>query len=177
MLTARIAGCVFSVSVSRSSGPSKHSRLSGSPSAASASAKVSRHTGNASASAWPMPTFCDPCPGKMNAITDGYRHAAAMSCSTRCDESGWPRTGRPCATALRTALAIERPWPTTTDAGDAEQRRAAVLGVVDAPAEAAERAPRQQRAHLPGERARSSSPSSASTVSTSPSLSSARCCR
>ena len=69
MLTARIAGCVFSVSVSASSGPSKHKRLSGSPSAASASANVSRQTGKASASALPMPTFCDPWPGKMNAIT------------------------------------------------------------------------------------------------------------
>src|SRR5712692_6637487 len=68
MLTARIAGCVFSVSASWSSGPSKQRRLSGSPSAASASANVSRQTGKAPASALPMPTFCEPCPGKMNAI-------------------------------------------------------------------------------------------------------------
>ena len=50
-------------------GPSKHSALSDSPSAASASSNVvaaDRET--ASASAWPMPTFCAPCPGKMNAI-------------------------------------------------------------------------------------------------------------
>ena len=70
-LTARIAGCVFSVRVSRSSGPSKQRRLSGSPSAASASANVSRQIGNASASAFPMPTLCDPCPGKTKAINGG----------------------------------------------------------------------------------------------------------
>ena len=61
-LTVRIAGCVFSVSRSWSSGPSKHRRLSGSPSASSASANVSRQTSNASASALPMPTACDPVP-------------------------------------------------------------------------------------------------------------------
>ena len=79
MLTARIAGCVFSVSVSRSSGPSKQMRLSGSPSAASASSNVSRQIGNASASAWPMPTFCEPCPGKRKAITGAAPRRAAMS--------------------------------------------------------------------------------------------------
>src|SRR5436190_6738482 len=67
-LTARIAGCAFSVSVSWSSGPSKIRRLRGSPSAASASANVPRQTGKASASARPMPAFWEPWPGKMQAI-------------------------------------------------------------------------------------------------------------
>ena len=69
MLTVRMAGCVFSVSTSRSSGPSKQRPLSDSPSAASASSNTARHSGNDSASARPMPTFCEPCPGKTNAIT------------------------------------------------------------------------------------------------------------
>ena len=68
-LTVRMAGCVFSVRRSWSSGPSKIRRLSGSPSASSASSNVARQTSNASASAFPMPTVCDPCPGKMNPIT------------------------------------------------------------------------------------------------------------
>ena len=49
---------------------------------------------------------------------------------------------------------VDRPWPTMRDAGDAEQRRAAVLGVVDAPAETPERAPRQQRSDAHRDRAR-----------------------
>jgi len=67
-LTAMMAGCVFSVRRRVSSGPSKQSFESGNPSAASASAKVSAATGNRSASSRPMPTACEPCPGKRKAI-------------------------------------------------------------------------------------------------------------
>ena len=58
------------------------------------------------------------------------------------------------ATALRTARALERPCPTMTTPGDAEQRRAAVFRIVDAAAEMPERAPRQQRSDPHRERAR-----------------------
>ena len=67
-LTAIMAGCVFSVRRKSSSGPSKHSFDSGKPRAASASAKVSAATGNRSARSRPMPTACEPCPGKRKAI-------------------------------------------------------------------------------------------------------------
>src|SRR5205807_1516841 len=45
MLAVRIAGCAYSVSTSRSSGPSKHKRESAIPSRSSASANVRRATG------------------------------------------------------------------------------------------------------------------------------------
>ena len=64
MLAVRIAGCAYSVSTSRSSGPSKHKRESAIPSRSSASANVRRATGKASAKSRPIPTRCDPWPGK-----------------------------------------------------------------------------------------------------------------
>ena len=100
-----------------------------------------------------MPTFCDPCPGKMKAITGGTPRAAAMSCSTRSMKRSAAKRYA-IATALRTALALERPWPTIVTPADAEQRRAAVFRVVHAPAEAPERAPRQQRSDAHRDRAR-----------------------
>ena len=65
--TVRIDGCVISVCRNSSSGPSKHKRESDIPSAASASSNVCRAIGYLSASSLPMPTACDPCPGKRNA--------------------------------------------------------------------------------------------------------------
>ena len=53
--TVSNAGCVFSVSLSWSSGPSKHSRESAKPSASSASSKTRRAAGYFSASALPIP--------------------------------------------------------------------------------------------------------------------------
>src|SRR5438105_5778203 len=67
METARMAGWVLAVLRSSSSGPSKSSRKSPPPSAASASSSTARASGWASASAWPMPTDCEPCPGNTNA--------------------------------------------------------------------------------------------------------------
>ncbi len=62
------AGWVLAVSVSSSSGPSQQSWESGKPSAASASSKTARAAGDASAQALPMPTFCEPWPGKTRAV-------------------------------------------------------------------------------------------------------------
>ncbi len=62
--TASSAGWVLAVRLSSSSGPSQQSRVSGQPRTASASASVARAAGEASAQALPIPTFCDPCPGK-----------------------------------------------------------------------------------------------------------------
>src|SRR5947208_1331995 len=67
METARIAGCVFAVLRSSSSGPSKSSCSSPPPSAASASSSTARASGYACASACPIPTAWEPCPGKTNA--------------------------------------------------------------------------------------------------------------
>ena len=66
-LAANSAGCAFSVSVSSLSGPSNISRERCCDSASSTSSKSWRAAGKASASAWPMPGVCDPCPGKTKA--------------------------------------------------------------------------------------------------------------
>ncbi len=65
-----MAGWVLAVSFSASSGPSKHSEDSFSPSASSADSNTARASGNFSSRSFPMPTFWLPCPGKTNAIFD-----------------------------------------------------------------------------------------------------------
>src|SRR5262245_42796477 len=67
MATVRVAGCVFVVSASWSSGPSKQRRLIGSPSAASACSNTARAAGNRSARSLPMPANCEPWPVNRNA--------------------------------------------------------------------------------------------------------------
>ena len=67
-LTVRMAGWVFSVRRSSSSGPSRKMRLRGNPRASSASANVVAATGKASARERPMPTVCEPWPGNRKAI-------------------------------------------------------------------------------------------------------------
>src|SRR5712672_3384859 len=62
-----MAGCVLAVLRSSSSGPSNKSRSRPPPRAASASSRTARASGWACASAWPIPTTCEPCPGKTNA--------------------------------------------------------------------------------------------------------------
>ena len=67
----RIAGWVLAVSFSSSSGPSKHSLESGNPRTRSASSKTARAAGETSQSALPMPTACEPWPGKSRARVMG----------------------------------------------------------------------------------------------------------
>src|SRR5690606_7725684 len=64
MLVTSRAGWVLRVRVSSSSGPSKHSFERENPRVSSASAKVSRTMGCWSYRAFPIPTYCEPCPGK-----------------------------------------------------------------------------------------------------------------
>src|SRR5690349_19769321 len=66
-----MAGCVFAVSISSLSGPSNISRRRSKPRAALASSNPARAAGYASVHAWPMPTGCEPWPGKRNAIIGG----------------------------------------------------------------------------------------------------------
>ena len=63
-----MAGCVFSVSLKVSSGPSKHRRESSKPSAWSACSKMTRAAGNVWARLLPMPANCEPCPGNRKAV-------------------------------------------------------------------------------------------------------------
>jgi len=69
--TAIRAGCAFSVSCNVSAGPPQMVAVSFSDSAASTSSNTARAAGKASASALPMPTACEPCPGKVNAAVIG----------------------------------------------------------------------------------------------------------
>ena len=70
-LAVRMAGWVLAVSASSSAGPSKQSRESGKPTASSALRHTAAAAGEASARRLPMPTDCEPCPGKRNAIFIG----------------------------------------------------------------------------------------------------------
>src|SRR3954468_4579788 len=80
MLTAMMAGWVFAVCRSSSSGPSKMSCKRPPPRAASTSSRTARASGYASASALPIPTACDPWPGNTN--------ATGMLCSSGCCATG-----------------------------------------------------------------------------------------
>ena len=76
-LVVKMAGWAWAVRASSLSGPSKQSREIENPRAASASSKTARACGWAAASACPMPTFCEPCPGKRNARIAGHHLTTA----------------------------------------------------------------------------------------------------
>ena len=144
MLTARIAGCVFSVSVELVLGPFEAEtaerlaeRRVGLVEGLAADRKG---VGERLAHADLLRSLAGKDEGDQRCDTA----AAAMSRSTRSMKRLAAKRYA-MATALRTALALDRPWPTMVDAGDAEQRRAAVFGVVDAAAELPQRPARQQR--------------------------------
>jgi hypothetical protein len=60
---------------SSSAGPSRMSRESGKPSTASARSSTAAAAGERSTTSRPMPTYCDPWPGKTNAWTRGGESA------------------------------------------------------------------------------------------------------
>src|SRR4051794_34034702 len=94
MLVARIAGWVLRVSVSSASGPSKQIALMLSPSARSARSNTSREEENAIARSFPIPTNCDPCPGKHQATRMSHPYQCAApgdACTKRAHEHGMPR--------------------------------------------------------------------------------------
>src|ERR1700759_5656230 len=95
--TAISAGCAFSVSCSFSAGPSQIVAVSFSPSAASPSSNTARAAGKASAKALPMPTACDPWPGKVNAAVIGD----PLSLNLLEDGGVSHRPRRPCQAAGR----------------------------------------------------------------------------
>src|SRR5690606_30677739 len=68
MLVVSMAGWVYAVKRSFSSGPSKQSLDREKPRASSARAKISRASWCASARSRPIPTFCEPWPGNRNAV-------------------------------------------------------------------------------------------------------------
>ncbi len=105
-LAARIAGWVFSVSSSCSSGPSKHSRLNDSPSAASASSNVCAADGKRVGQRLAHADFLRALPRK-NECNHRVETTSRASLSSRPSLTHLTAI----ATALRTALTDERPWP------------------------------------------------------------------
>src|SRR4051795_237729 len=94
-----MAGCVFSVSLSCSPGPSKQSCEIENPSAASMSSKTRRAAGNASATSFPIPEYWLPCPGKTNAVScsigaESYTATIAANAGRRARETRPPIAGR-----------------------------------------------------------------------------------
>src|SRR5687767_4198424 len=152
--TARIAGWVLRVSWRSASGPSKQSRDSGSPSAASAAAKACRASACASAQAFPIPTRCEPWPGKTKASRFTRRSPDPLAAEQArllgvqlgdlvadlVGQIGGAELDRPAHRVLdrarrRAAVADE------AAAAHSEQRRGAVFRVVDAPPQAVEGRP------------------------------------
>src|SRR6266446_7787617 len=103
-----------------------------------------------------MPTFCEPCPGKMTAINDS-RSVARLRRASRwrlARAAGADRDGDGADLLLEAldeaaggesvghgdrvphGLGARTAVPDDGDAADPEQRRAAVLGIVDAATEA-----------------------------------------
>src|SRR3990172_12341740 len=68
MLTVRMAGCAFAVSVRASSGPSKQRCARSIPRDPLASSKTERASGTCSQKSRTMPTCCEPWPGNTSAI-------------------------------------------------------------------------------------------------------------
>ena len=94
---ASSAGWALTVRSSSSAGPSQARRERGSPSASSAWAKTAAAAGETAASARPMPTACEPWPGKTKARLDivvavpranGPGAAASLACSRDAGPSG-----------------------------------------------------------------------------------------
>ena len=156
MLIARMAGCVFSVSSSRSSGPSKHNALSDSPSAASASSNAARQSGKVVGKDLAHADLLRTLSGKhkrnhrMWSFVASRRDAVrdSFSISPSAHESRRHRDGIANRLGRRAAMTDD------AQAIQADERRAAVLGGVDALAKSAERLSRQQVADARAERRR-----------------------
>ncbi len=101
------AGWAFSVRSSRSAGPSQASALIGSPRAASAVANTAAAAAEDAASSRPMPTDCEPCPGKTKAILD----IATQRSPAGCGRGRFPCM-LACMTEPRGARSTTRPAPT-----------------------------------------------------------------
>ena len=109
----RMAGWAISVRVRRSAGPSKMISLSAKPRAASASSKVARHTGKLLDQAAAHADRLGALPGKDEGDHRGDTIAPATCCSTR-SRTPSATIREAVTTALRIALADERPWQTCT---------------------------------------------------------------
>jgi hypothetical protein len=89
------AGCAFTVRFSRSSGPSKARLEMDSPRASSAAANTAAAASDAAATARPIPTVCDPWPGKTRAklvMSSGSgRHMGSGRAAAGAERRGPPK--------------------------------------------------------------------------------------
>ena len=109
---------MFSVSLSWSSGPSKHKREIGKSTARSASSNAARASGNFSETSRPIPAYWEPCPGNTNAIFKSYVtpavfvipslvNSVSISRLTLCLQKSFATR-----IAFLIAFGLERPWQT-----------------------------------------------------------------
>ena len=94
---ATSAGCVLTVRVSSSSGPSKQRPESEKPRASSAASKTARAAGISSWRSLPMPTCCAPCPGKSQAWSAATGRSGMVTGDMRTPSFGarvWRRNRR-----------------------------------------------------------------------------------
>src|SRR5438445_2245072 len=159
-----MAGCVFSVSFSSSSGPEKQSCDSENPSTRSASSKTRRATGNESASSRPMPAYCDPWPGKRN-TTPPIWIPRLLQTGGLCPNRNWQRGKLSLDPFVQShmrhfggyphrilyGIGVRPAMPDDGDAAHAQQRRSAIFGIINVAPKFLVSAPRKHVTHLRGD--------------------------
>src|ERR1700688_345554 len=163
---ARIAGCVFAVSFSSSSEPSKHIFEIENPSALSASSKTALADGYISASSLPMPGYCEACPGNTNATLPICLPVLCLSHFWRANAGTvWvyrsgrkllfdfvvhlrTRESRGDANSILNSVGIGSPVADDAHTAHAQQRRAPIFGVVDGLLQTLQRSTRKKKSHL-----------------------------
>src|SRR6266849_577020 len=157
----KIAGCVFAVSLRSSSVPSKHILEIEKPSALSASLKTAFAAGYFSASSLPIPGYCEACPGNTKATLPIVNPFLAPSRNHRggrellFDFLVHARAGesRGHTDGVFHGVGVRTPMPDHANTAHAQQRRAAVLRVINRLSQRLEGAFRKHPAHLRNQRA------------------------
>src|SRR5260370_23554318 len=152
----KIAGCVLAVSLRSSSVPSKHIREREKPSALSASLKTALAAGYRSANSLPIPGYCEACPGNTNATLPILNSSLEPS-----DEDARGRellfdflvhagAGQPRghADGVFHGVGVRTSMPNHANAAHTQQRRSAVLRVVNGLLQPLEGPLGEQRTHL-----------------------------
>src|SRR3972149_3034509 len=128
MLTARMAGCAFAVKVSVSWGPSKQRRAKSEPSAGPPISKSPRASGACSQKSRPIPTCCEPWPGKTSAILVIAWKVGPRSPS---DQGRAPGQTSPKSDHKEQVAWLEPPCPDRFVKADRHRRRGGVAEAVD----------------------------------------------
>src|SRR5712664_3401667 len=156
----KIAGCGFAVSLRSSSAPSKHIFEIEKPRALSASLKTAFAAGYFSATCLPIPGYCHACPGNTKATLPIVNPFLAPSRNHRggrellFDFLVHARAGesRGHTDGVFHGVGVRTPMPDHADTAHAQQRRAAVLRVINRLSQRLEGAFRKHPAHLRNQR-------------------------